>query len=152
MLMFVNVNVNLLLMPLWSHQMSGMVLLMSGQSASSQQLWLTRKSWSTDWNETDHKLKSTLTVDYPWMNTQCLRFKRTNAFLSLVTIVLKLQSGLRISKMRPFEQNMSNIQTHALVPLHFIWWIEAKYKPSTHHQELRYLKFDLTNYVQEKNC
>jgi len=36
------------------------------------------------------------------------------------------------------------------VPLHFIWWIEAKYKPGT-HQELRYLKFDSTNYVQEKN-
>ena len=34
--------------------------------------------------------------------------------------------------------------SHVLGPLHFIWWIEAKYKPST-HQELPYLNFDLTN-------
>ena len=38
-----------------------------------------------------------------------------------------------------------------LGPLHFIWWIEANYKPST-HQELCYLNFDLTKWVQEKNC
>ena len=32
--------------------------------------------------------------------------------------------------------------------MHFIWWIEAKYKPNT-HQELCYLNFDLTKWVQE---
>ena len=41
--------------------------------------------------------------------------------------------------------------SHVLGPLHFIWWIESKYKPST-HQELCYLNFDLTNWVQEKSC
>ena len=40
---------------------------------------------------------------------------------------------------------------HVLEPMHFISWIEAKYKPST-HQELCYLNFDLTKWVQEKNC
>ena len=35
------------------------------------------------------------------------------------------------------------LQTHVLVPLYFISWIEANYRPST-HQELHYLKFDLT--------
>ena len=32
--------------------------------------------------------------------------------------------------------------------LHFIWWIEAKYRPST-QQELRYLNFDLTNWIHK---
>ena len=40
-------------------------------------------------------------------------------------------------------------KAHVLGPLYFISWIEANYRPST-HQELHYLKFDLTNYVQEK--
>ena len=44
-----------------------------------------------------------------------------------------------------------NMWSHVLGPLHFIWWIEANYKPST-HQELCYLNFDLTKWVQEKNC
>ena len=46
---------------------------------------------------------------------------------------------------------IKNPPAHVLGPLHFIWWIEAKYKPST-QQELRYLNFDLTKLVQEKNC
>ena len=37
-----------------------------------------------------------------------------------------------------------------LGPLHFIWWMEAKYKPST-HQELCYLNFDLTNWVHKND-
>ena len=41
--------------------------------------------------------------------------------------------------------------SHVLGPMHFISWIEAKYKPST-HQELCYLNFDLTKWVQEKHC
>ena len=45
----------------------------------------------------------------------------------------------------------TNQHTHVLGPIHFISWIEAKYKPST-HQELCYLNFDLTKWVQEKNC
>ena len=32
-----------------------------------------------------------------------------------------------------------------------LWWIDAKYKPST-HQELHYLNFDWTNWIQEKHC
>ena len=40
---------------------------------------------------------------------------------------------------------------HVLEPMHFISWIEAKYKPST-LQELYYLNFDLTKWVQEKIC
>ena len=39
--------------------------------------------------------------------------------------------------------------SHVLGPMHFISWIEAKYKPST-HQELCYLNFELTKWVQEK--
>ena len=35
-----------------------------------------------------------------------------------------------------------------LGPLHFIWWIEAKYRPST-HQEFLYSNFDLTNWVHK---
>ena len=34
-------------------------------------------------------------------------------------------------------------------PLHFIWWIEDKYKP-TSHQEVRNLNFDLAKWVREK--
>ena len=44
-----------------------------------------------------------------------------------------------------------NMKAHVLGPMHFISWIEAKYKPST-HQELCYLNFELTKWVQEKNC
>ena len=40
---------------------------------------------------------------------------------------------------------------HVLGPMHFISWIDAKYKPGT-HQELCYLNFELTKWVQEKNC
>ena len=47
-----------------------------------------------------------------------------------------------------FYKNAPKLKAHVLGPFHFIWWIEAKYKPST-HQEFRYLKFDLTNWVPE---
>ena len=48
-------------------------------------------------------------------------------------------------------KDLKSHDTHVLGPLHFIWWIEAKYKPST-HQELCYLNFDLTKWAQEKDC
>ena len=40
---------------------------------------------------------------------------------------------------------------HVLGPLHFIWWIGANNNPST-HQEPCFLNFELTKWVQEKNC
>ena len=43
---------------------------------------------------------------------------------------------------------MSKKVSHVLGPLHFIWWIEAKYKPST-HREFCYLNFDLTKWVHK---
>ena len=39
---------------------------------------------------------------------------------------------------------------HVLGPLHFIWWMEAQYKPST-HQEFRYLNFYLTKWVRKNS-
>ena len=41
--------------------------------------------------------------------------------------------------------------SHVLGPMHLISWIEAKYKPRT-DQELYYLNFELTKWVQEKTC
>ena len=49
-------------------------------------------------------------------------------FLKLIVLFLKI---------------LVNRQAHVLGPMHFISWIEAKYKLST-HQELCYLNFDLT--------
>ena len=44
--------------------------------------------------------------------------------------------------------NWSGHVSRVLGPLHFIWWIEAKYKPSTHHK-FCYLNFDITKWIHK---
>ena len=106
-----------------------------------------------------------------WLSMRCL--SEIRSYMSIITlffIVFSLHKNLIVDHKAVLLYGFqridfpSSMQTtswhnsvhclhssHVLGPMHFISWIEAKYKPST-HQELCYLNFELTKWVQEKNC
>ena len=79
------------------------------------------------------------------MMITCMMLMMTIMFLMMTMAIM-----MTMVTMKPGQVDMRVRPSHVLRPLHFIWWMKANYKPST-HQELCYLNFDLTNWVHKND-